>query len=70
MKHFIPLLSHLVLIKRYEIIKELIKNDNEEELVNKVKIIIPDFEVEEFIEKVREENTTYIDYKSRIIKNL
>ena len=69
-KHFIPLLRQLFERKRQNFIEGLIKNKNEEELINRLKIIISDFEVEDFIKKVREENTTYVDYEWRIDESL
>jgi hypothetical protein len=60
--HFLPLLRHIVYKKTQSIINGLIKKDDEESLLNKILYIIPDFTIDEFIKKVREENSIFIDY--------
>jgi len=63
---FSPLLRHLIFLKRKSLINDLVKKDDELTLLSKIKDIIPDFEISEFIKKVREENTLFIDYIWRI----
>ncbi len=66
---FAPLLRRLVTIKRDRIIDKLIKNKDEKALISRIRKIILDFDLEEFLDKVREEGTIYVDYKDlRIIE--
>jgi hypothetical protein len=49
-------------------IKDFIIEWDENKIIVMVKNIIPDFEVEEFLEKAREENNIFVDYWDRIKK--
>ena len=60
----------LVRQKRKEVLDKLITNDDEEELLKKLRDIIPSFDLQEFLNEVRLTNTIFVDIysKNRIIE--
>lgn len=68
-EYLVPILSFMTRVKRKSIIEKLVKEDNEVELIRRIKEIIPDFDLDEFIKETLIIHTTTDSsiYDGRII---